>query len=53
MKETLHLSECLNDISFSEKQNIINSVSGQSLITVSMKYPEMKFIAAVILLWSF
>ena len=47
------LRGCLHEISFRVKQNIFNSVSGQFLLIVYVKYPEMKLIAAVILLRSF
>ena len=39
---------CLHEISFRVKRNIFNLVSGQSLITVYMKYSELKLIANVI-----
>ena len=42
------LRGCLHKISFLAKWNIVNSVSGQSLITVYMKYLEMKLIVRVI-----
>ena len=36
------IKECLHEISFRAKRNIFNSVSGQSLTTVYMKYTELK-----------
>ena len=47
------LRVCFREISFQRKWNIFNSVSGQSFITVYMKYLEMKFFAGVISLQSF
>ena len=44
--------ECFHKISFRAKWNIPNWMSGQSLITAYMKYPEMKLITGAILLRS-
>ena len=56
--ETLQITRktvrgCLHEISFWERWNIFSLVSGQSLITVYMKYPKMKIVAIVISLQSF
>ena len=44
---------CLHEILIWAKLNFFNSLSGQSLITVYMKYPEMKLIAGIISFRSF
>ena len=42
----------LHEISFRSKLNVFNLVSGQSLTNANMKYPKIKLIAGVLLLWS-
>ena len=46
------LRRCLHETSVRVKWNIFNLVYGSSLVTVSMKYSEMKLIASVISLQS-